>query len=152
MNKLDNYMAASQDYAKALQEADAIFIKKREDLWNSFTKDEQIELFCHVTSKLKKAELDDRRSYRGVLYSEFGFGPEAYGAAQLSGFLELHNCIYPDGLEEIENIQSALKLFGIEATEEEILERIENSKKASSTPAQESVKQYPLPGDEDSID
>lgn len=127
MSKLDDYVETSQDYAKALQEADAVFIKQREDFWNSFTQDQQIELFCHVTSKLKKAEIDDRRSYRGVLYTEFGFGPEAYGAAQLSGFLDLHNCIYPDGLETIETIKKGLKLYGIEATEDEIKEKIESA-------------------------
>ena len=130
MNKIDEHMKESQNLEKSLQEADAVFIKQREDLWNSFTQDQQIELFCHVTSKLKKAELDDRRSYRGVLYTEFGFGPEAYGAAQLSGFLDLHNCIYPDGLETIETIKKGLKLYGIEATEDEIKEKIENAYKS----------------------
>lgn len=69
-------------------------------------------------------EFDDPKSYRGILYTEFGFSSEAYGAAQLSGFLNLHNCIYPDGLETIE---TGLKLYGIETTEAEIRKKIKSS-------------------------
>lgn len=115
-----DYVKADEDWHKAIQEADAIFIKKREELWNKLSPSDRLELFCHVVSKLTKAELHDRISYRGVLYEEFGFGPESYVAAQLSGFLELHNSIYPDGLKTMKVMQEGLSLYGFEATEEEI--------------------------------
>ena len=35
-----------------------------------------------------------------MLYDVFGFGPESYAAAQMSGFLTVHNCIWTS--EEIE--------------------------------------------------
>ena len=125
MSKLDDYNEASENHDKSMKEAETIFLKKRQELWDSLGKEKQLEIFCHVIEKLTKAELHDKRSYRGVLYTEFGFGPEAYGAAQLSGFLELHNSIYPEGLKTIETIQEGLKLYGIEATEDEIQKRLD---------------------------
>lgn len=120
MNQNNKTINEKANFDKAMDEADAVFVKQREELWNKNSKSDQLELFCHVVSKLTKAELHDKRSYRGVLYTEFGFGPESYGAAQLSGFLELHNSIYPDGLETMKVMQEGLALYGIEITEEEI--------------------------------
>lgn len=126
MSKLENYNEASENHDKAMKEAESVFLKKREELWDSLGKENQLEIFCHVIEKLTKAELHDKRSYRGILYTEFGFGPEAYGAAQLSGFLSLHNSIYPEGLQTLETIQKGLKLYGIEATEEEIQKKLDD--------------------------
>jgi hypothetical protein len=70
------------------------------ELWDQLPQHLQLDYFCAVTHKIAKAELHNQRSYRGVLYSEFGFGPEAYGLAQNAGFLELHNAIYSDGYEQ----------------------------------------------------
>lgn len=52
--------------------------------------------------RLSQAELTDRKSFRGVLYDAFGWGAEAYGPAQLSGYLTLHNSLYSDSdIEEL---------------------------------------------------
>jgi hypothetical protein len=69
--------------------------KSNMEFWNSMSKEDQLKAFCAVVSKIAKAELDDRRSYRGVLYDEFQFGPESYIPAQISGYLDLHNSIVP---------------------------------------------------------
>lgn len=119
----------NENTSQAIIEYQKMLEQKGHELWSKLSSDEQIEMFCYITSKLKRAELDDKRSYRGVLYTEFGFGPEAYAAAQLSGFLELHNSIYPEGLQTVENIKKGLKLFGVEASEEEIIKRIDNEYK-----------------------
>lgn len=74
------------DWIKEMEDEDLCF-------WNSLTKEEQLKAFCQVVRLLVKAELDDRRSYRGCLYDVFGFGPESYCRAQMAGFLELHNSI-----------------------------------------------------------
>lgn len=62
--------------------------------WESLNQQEKLYAFCAVINQLKEAELDEDRSYRGVLYDKFKFGYEAYGLAQISGFLQLHNSIY----------------------------------------------------------
>jgi hypothetical protein len=68
--------------------------KECDDLWDSFDVDTREKLFCAVIKKLHKGEIEDERSYRGVLYSVFGFDPGSYGVAQHAGYLELHNSIF----------------------------------------------------------
>ena len=65
-----------------------------ESFWTSMSKEEQLWAFCAMMRRLAKAELDDGRSYRGTLYNTFGWGPEAYAVAQMSGFMDVHNAIY----------------------------------------------------------
>ncbi len=74
----------------------------QEKFWAGLTLEQQLDAFCCVMRRLSKGELEDKRSYRGVLYDTFGFGPEAYAAAQMAGYLELHNCIFKkDELKEL---------------------------------------------------
>ena len=77
----------------AFQEAMAQEEKESEEFWNSLTKDQQLQVFCAVMRRLYKGEIEEGRSYRGMLYDVFGFGPESYAVAQMSGFLTIHNCI-----------------------------------------------------------
>jgi len=65
-----------------------------ENFWNTLNQQEKLYAFCAVISKLTDAELNEKKSYRGVLYEKFGFGPESYHIAQISGFIQLHNSIY----------------------------------------------------------
>jgi len=65
-----------------------------EKFWNSLSKDDQLKAFCSVMRLLYKAELEEHGSYRYTLYNVFGFGPESYVQAQLSGFLAIHNAIW----------------------------------------------------------
>ena len=62
--------------------------------WNSLSKDDQLRAFCSVMRLLHKAELEEHGSYRYTLYDVFGFGPESYAQAQVSGFLAIHNAIW----------------------------------------------------------
>ena len=62
--------------------------------WNGLSKDDQLKAFCSVMRLLYKAELEEHGSYRYTLYDVFGFGPESYVQAQLSGFLAIHNAIW----------------------------------------------------------
>jgi hypothetical protein len=75
--------------------------------------EEQLMAFCAIVEKLCQGELDDNRSYRGVLYDTFGWGPEAYSAAQCAGFLSLHNSIY--SFEDLKHVfKQTLKELEIE--------------------------------------
>ena len=62
--------------------------------WNGLSKDDQLKAFCSVMRLLYKAEIEEHGSYRYTLYDVFGFGPESYAPAQLSGFLAIHNAIW----------------------------------------------------------
>jgi len=77
-----------------------------EAYWNSLSQDEQLKVFCAVSRRIHKGEIVDKGSYRHVLYSVFGFGPEAYAQAQCSGYLSIHNAIY-DG----ERVRDHIKDF-----------------------------------------
>ena len=72
---------------------------EREQYWNSLSKDDQLKCFCAVVERIVQAE-NEGHSYRGILYTIFGFGTEAYVRAQLAGFLELHNNIYNKEYEQ----------------------------------------------------
>lgn len=73
--------------------------KRSEDLWNSLTKEQQLDVFCAVVRRIYQGEIIDQGSYRHVLYSVFGFGLESYAQAQLAGYLTIHNSIC-DGTSE----------------------------------------------------
>lgn len=69
--------------------------QESEVYWNSLSKEDQLKVFCAVVRRIYKAEVEDQGSYRHALYSVFGFGPESYALAQMSGYLTLHNLINP---------------------------------------------------------
>lgn len=88
------------------------FEKSSEEAWNSLDKDTQLKVFCAISRRIFQAELEDKGSYRHVLYNVFGFGPEAYAPAQISGYLAIHNAIY-DG-ERLSEIAAQIKKFAEE--------------------------------------
>lgn len=68
--------------------------KDEEEYWNSLSSDQQLKVFCAVVRRIYKGEIEDKGSYRYVLYDTFKFGPEAYMPAQMAGYLSIHNSIY----------------------------------------------------------
>ena len=88
------------DVLEKLAEANANFRQffkdleaEQEEHWKSLSKDQQLSVFCSVVRRIYKGELVDKRSYRGVLYDVFEFGPEAYAPAQDAGYLAIHNSV-----------------------------------------------------------
>ena len=69
-----------------------------EKFWSSLSEEQQLQDFCAVTRRIHDGDVEQRGSYRYVLYDVFGFGPEAYEAAMLSGYMDIHNLIF-DALE-----------------------------------------------------
>ena len=94
--------AASELYAMAeeYKKAQEAIKEQQEQFWNSFTKQQQLDLFCAVVRRIYQAEIVERRSYRGTLYEIFGFDADAYGAAIEAGYMTLHNSIYFDDWNE----------------------------------------------------
>lgn len=67
---------------------------EQEEYWNSLSKEQQLMAFCAVSRRIFKGEIEDRGTYRYVLYDVFGFGPESYLPAQVAGYLAIHNSIF----------------------------------------------------------
>ena len=108
-----------ESIAQAFREAADAYKKESEEYWDSLSKDDQLKVFCAVTRRICKGELDDEGTYRWVLYDVFGFGPEAYVPAQMAGYLELHNSIYKDH-PKIETLRHFCEVYNIEDAEERI--------------------------------
>lgn len=94
-------MSDKKEFWEEFEEASKIFHKKMveiekesEDYWNSLSKEDQLKVFCAVSRRIYKGEIEDKGTYRYVLYQVFGFGPEAYAPAQMSGYLDIHNAIF----------------------------------------------------------
>ena len=83
-----------QELHNAFQRWEQELEEDHDKFWNSLSKDDQLKAFCSVMRRLYKAELEEHGSYRYTLYDVFGFGPESYAQAQLSGFLAIHNAIW----------------------------------------------------------
>lgn len=107
-----------EDSSRQFHEAMEEIKEEREAYWNSLTKEQQLMAFCAVVERIVDAE-EDGRSYRGVLYGEFGFGTEAYGRAQMSGFLTLHNS-YMNQEAEKHLLRAFANSCGIEDPEQAI--------------------------------
>ena len=85
----------SNEFNRAMNEIE----QHSENKWNALSKEDQLDYFCAVVRRIHKGEVEDSRSYRGVLYDVFGFGPEAYAPAQMAGYLDIHNLIYDSDYE-----------------------------------------------------
>jgi hypothetical protein len=71
-------------------------VKEQDDadaFWNGLTKEQQLQAFCAVVKRIHDGEMKQRRSFRGVLYGVFGFGPNAYAPAMYAGYMDIHNAL-----------------------------------------------------------
>lgn len=94
---------------------------EQEKYWNTLTKEQQLKAFCAVVRRIYKGDIEDKGSYRYVLYEVFGFGPEAYAQAQLAGYLALHNSIF-DYDHESRLLEAFCKKYNIENASNKIAE------------------------------
>jgi hypothetical protein len=82
------------EISRKFNEAVDAYQKEADDFWNSLPYDDRLKLFCAVSKLIVKGEIEEKRSYRGILYDTFGFGPDAYVPAQCAGYMAIHNAIY----------------------------------------------------------
>lgn len=117
--KKQEVMDALHESGKEFAKASDSWQQMANSYYSSLEPEEQLWAFCSIVEKLCKGELDEKRSYRGVLYGTFGWGPEAYAAAQHAGYLGLHNSIYRfDDLEHV--MTNTLKELEIEVDPEKL--------------------------------
>ena len=92
---------------------------EQEEYWNSLTEEQRLMAFCAVTRRIFDGEIQQRGSYRYVLYSVFGFGPEAYGLAQEAGYLTIHNAIV-DSNHDADILARFCEKYGIDNSDAKI--------------------------------
>ena len=97
-------MKAMMELGKAVEESMDVFRKEANDWWEKLPYDDRVKAFHAVTSRIHAGDLVDRGSYRHVLYSVFGFAPDAYLIGIDSGYMDIHNAIYDQ-----ETLQKILK-------------------------------------------
>ena len=83
-------------------------MKNADEWWESLSQEEQMKAFYSVVKRIVQGELEDKGSYRYVLYDVFGFGPESYGMGMNCGYMALHNAIF-DG-EEYQRMKGVNRL------------------------------------------
>ena len=93
---LDSLAAAGNAFNEAMDNIE----KESEAYWNTLTDQQRLDVFCAVCRRIYEGEIKLRGSYRYVLYDVFGFGPEAYAQAQMSGYLTIHNAIMDENYDE----------------------------------------------------
>lgn len=93
--KKNELFQAFDDLGQAYRETAAAYEIECEAWWQSLSEEDRLKAFYAVIKRVSKGELEDRGSYRYILYQVFGFGPEAYSIGMECGFLDLHNAIEP---------------------------------------------------------
>lgn len=81
------------DISNIFIEALAALKDEQEQFWNGLSKEDQLKAFCAVARRIFKGEIEDKGSYRYVLYDIFKFDADAYIQAQDAGYLAIHNAI-----------------------------------------------------------
>lgn len=111
-----------KEASKSFQEGIKAIEESQEKYWDSLSQDQQLDVFCCIMRRLAQGELDERRTYRGILYDVFNWGPEAYMPAQVSGFLDIHNAIY--SYEEKVDLIKKFCEKGMDITKDNLEEQI----------------------------
>lgn len=115
----EELMQALADTGKVYMEAMKAIELEQEEFWNSLSMEDQIKCFCAISRRIFKGEIEEKGTYRYVLYNTFGFGPEAYCQAQDAGYLAIHNAIY-DAEHERETLAAFAKHLGSSDPEEAV--------------------------------
>ena len=88
-NLLEEIQKANKEYEQYRKE----YEESADSLWNSLAYEDKVKMFYAVVKRIKKAELDDKGTFRYALYDVFEFKPDAYAAGIDCGYMELHNTI-----------------------------------------------------------
>lgn len=112
-------LAKMASFSQAFNDAMNGIKNEEEDYWKSLSVDQQMAAFNCVIRRLYEGEIAEQRSYRGVLYDVFGFGPESYARAQMAGFLAIHNAIHTID-EEVDQLTAFAKYLGVTVSEQQV--------------------------------
>lgn len=92
-----------KEMSQSYQEWTKEWTSEMEAWWESLPTEQQQWAFYNVCRLIYKGDVEQDRSYRGVLYDTFGWGPEAYVLGMEARYLDLHNLI-GNGMEYQKNL------------------------------------------------
>ena len=95
-DKMDAYMEASQQLSSVFEENRRLNDFAAAHFWNSLSYEDKCNAFHAVVSKIFQGDIQEKGSYRYVLYDVFGFGPDMYTRGMDCGYMALHNSIMND--------------------------------------------------------
>lgn len=89
----NKFMQELSDLGQQIQKASDEYEARNEIWWCSLSEAEREDAFYAVVKRIVKAEIEDKRSYRGALYDVFCFGEHMYINGMDCGYMALHNSI-----------------------------------------------------------
>jgi hypothetical protein len=119
-----NLFELNDEYSNLFLDAANAFQKEADDLWNSLSYDDRLKVFCAVSNLIYKGEIEEKGSYRYVLYNVFNFDTDSYAAAQHAGYLSIHNAIY-DGERIGETIKDFVENY-LDVTDDNLDKQIDS--------------------------
>ena len=104
MSDLNDFFNSDKwkELSKAMQEAQEMYEEEAQQFWDSLSYEDKLRAFYAVSKRIHKGDVEDKGSYRYVLYEIFGFEMESYGIGMDCGYMDIHNSIRT--ASEIESI------------------------------------------------
>ena len=104
MSDLNDFFNSDKwkEFSKAMQEAQEMYEEEAQQFWDSLSYQDKLRAFYAVSKRIHKGDVEDKGSYRYVLYEIFGFEMESYGIGMDCGYMDIHNSIRTS--DEIESI------------------------------------------------
>lgn len=87
------FFESQEEFSAKMQEIAEQYERECDDYWNKLSYDDKLKAFYSVSKRINEGDVKQERSYRGVLYSVFGFGPDAYVIGMECGYMDIHNYI-----------------------------------------------------------
>lgn len=81
------------EFGQLQEESNKKYDGECDAFWESLSYNDKLKAFHSVIKRVHKGDVEDRGSYRHVLYSIFGFSGEAYGLGMDCGYMAIHNYI-----------------------------------------------------------
>lgn len=94
-----------QKIRQALQQSLVEYERSVDEFWNNLDYEDQLRAFYAVSSRIYKGEVEQRQTYRGVLYDVFNFDADAYALGMDCRYMDLHNLLF-----EAVQLQASAKL------------------------------------------
>jgi len=67
---------------------------RADKFWDSLSPEDKLLAFHSVCKRIFKGDVEERGTYRYVLYDVFGFGPDAYMIGMDCGYMAIHNILF----------------------------------------------------------
>lgn len=115
-----NFKDLAKGWSKIIKEEKQKQDKESQEYFESLSYEEQLKAFYHVCRIIWLGEIIERRTYRGVLYEMFKFGPDAYSLGMDCGFFDIHNNLFT-AHEIDESIKKILAYLDVEIDRDKLM-------------------------------